>query len=204
LVIVTGCHADASARTRSAKAYVFLKGTGSWTVAFSTDEDGRLAGYGAPASWEISFDHLEFADVDGDQLHEVLIYWSSAPPWAVSLIQYDRIINIVDYDASAGAFSEITGDQFVYNEFLDDTFLMNIDSDQLPEIVFLRHTKLGECVMCPRPYKLSVWEVRSRELVLDEGWNDGQPLEVEGEYDLSGCGRAELIRLLLGVPGCDE
>jgi len=204
VIVVTGCYADGSERTRSAKAYIFLKATDSWTEVFSTDEDGRLAEYGAPASWEISFQRLDFADVDGDELNEVVVYWNSAPPWAVSLIQYDRIINVIDYDAATGAFSEITGDQFVYNEYMDDAFLMNVDSDEQLEIVFLRHTKLGESVMSPRPYRLSVWEVRLGELVPDPSWNDGEPLEVEGEYDLSGCGRVELVLFVLQAANCGE
>jgi len=204
MVVVTGCYADGSERTRSAKAYIFLRETVSWTEVFSTDEDGRLAEYGAPASWEISFERLDFADVDGDELNEVVVYWNSAPPWAVSLIQYDRIINVIDYDAATGAFSEITGDQFVYNEFMDDAFLMDVDSDEQLEIVFLQHTKLGECVICQRPYRLSVWEVRSGKLVPDLHWNDGKPLEIEGEYYLFGCGRVELVSLVLQAAGCGD
>ncbi len=204
VVVATGSYSPEPNRIRSAKVYLFLKSDDSWIEAFSTDEDQRLEENQAPASWEISFDRIEYADVDDDRLSEVVIYWNSASTAAFSLIQYDRILNVVDYDVAAGAFAEITRDRIVFNDYMDDAFFMNVDSDPLIELVLWRHAKLGESIMSPRPYRLSVWEVQAGQLAPDPAWNHGVPLETEEELDLSGCGRVTLMRLLLQNVTCSS
>jgi hypothetical protein len=205
VVVATGSYSVDATRVRSAKVYFFLKTGDSWTEAFATDEDQRLAEHDAPDFWEISFDRIEYADVDGDHLSEVVIFWNSSPldGMGFSLIQYDKILNVVDYDGVTGTFREITEDRVVYNEFMDDAFLMNVDSDSQSEIVLWEQIwENAMSVMSPKPYRLSVWEVRSGELVPDPSWNHGTPFETEEEFDLSGCDRVALLRLLLQRASC--
>jgi hypothetical protein len=205
VVVATGSYSVDQHHVRSARVYVFLKTEDVWVQAFATEEDERLAAHQAPGYWEIALDHIEYADVDGDGLSEVAIFWNSSPMdgMGFSLIQYQRILDIVDYDTLTERFREITDDSIVYYEFMEDALLLDADGDGRTEIVRYKQIWEGDtCVECPKRYRISVWAVRGGALVPDQKWNNGLSLETEDQFSLSPCDRITLVRLVLEKSAC--
>ena len=205
VVVATGSYAVDQHHVRSARVYIFLKTEDVWIQAFATEEDERLAAHHAPGYWEIALDHIEYADVDGDGLCEAAIFWDSAPMdgMGFSLFQYERILDIVDYETLPGRFREITNDTIVYNEYMEDALLLDVDGDARTEIVRYKQIWEGDtCVECPKRYRVSVWAVRDEKVVPDQKWNNGLSLETEDQFSLSPCDRAALLRLVVEKSTC--
>jgi len=205
VVVATGSYAVDQQHVRSARVYVFLKTEDAWIQAFATDEDQRLVAHRAPSFWEIAVDHIEYADVDGDRRFEVAVFWNSSPMdgMGFSLIQYQRILGILDCDSLTQRFREITDDTIVYYEFMEDTLLLDVDGDSRTEIVRYKQIWEGDtCVECPKRYRISVWTVRDGRVVPDQNWNGGSSLETQDQFSLSSCDRIALLELVLEKSVC--
>jgi hypothetical protein len=184
--------------TGSAKVYIFVKGDLGWLPEYETDMDERIAAQGLPSDFELSLAEIERVDVDGDNLKEVVIFWRAEPTDAISMIQFNTILHILDYNPEEGRFTEVTRDQFVCNTFNELTFLLNVDCDPESEIVVFEEIwDPDTCVICAKRYRLRVWTMKDGELLPDPDWNDGKPWETSQELYFEECDFAILLSLVL-------
>jgi len=199
VVVATDLYFTGPKKTRAAKVYIFTSSTRGWSLAFQTDMDERLAAQGLPADWEISLSRIEFADVDGDGLKEIIVFWNSEPSQSISLTQFQTILHIFDYSQEEHQFYEATAERLVYNTFRERAFLLNVDCDPEIEIVMFEEIWVQDtCVVCAKPYRVEVWTFQGGKFCMDPSWNKGQALETDEFLSLQNpCDFAKLLRDLV-------
>ena len=159
--------------------------------------DERVAAQGLPDDFEVSLLRIEYADVDGDDLKEAVVFWNAEPWISTSMIQFDVVVHVIDYEAAGDSFREIINDKFVLNTFNELAFLLNVDCDPSSEIVLFKEIWEGDtCVTCSKRYRLEVWTVVDGELVPDPDWNNGQGWETSEQFRLEDCDFATLLKFI--------
>jgi hypothetical protein len=204
IVIGTTLYWTADGSVRPAKVWIFAGSDSGWSLFHETDMDARLAAQHAPRDWEIGLTRIEAADLDEDDLQELVIWWISEPQQGFSLSQLGSILHVLDYDSEKGALREVTDDQIVCNQYTERAVLLNVDCDDADEIVVLNEIwEPDTCVECPKRFRIDVWTVAQGELARDPAWNGGQPLETAAQFSLLdpiGCNLVDLLRFVLACP----